>query len=76
MKKLNLIELENVNGGGMGSTFCSGFGGARAGIALYNAAAAAGVIATGTIATGGGLILAITAGCAVYTAGNVFGWWN
>ncbi len=64
MKKLQITEMENFNGGNAGDAFCAGFG---VGSAIFTA----GVIANWWNPVGwtGGLTIALVdAGCAAYAS--------
>jgi ribose/xylose/arabinose/galactoside ABC-type transport system permease subunit len=76
MKQLNNLVMEQINGGGYTSGFCSTISGIRGAVGLYNAAIAAGVIGGAALATGGGVIAVVVAGCAIYGMGNAWGWWS
>ena len=75
MKRLNNINMESTLGGSAIGDFCTGASAARAGIAAWNYAVAVGLIEAGTVATGGGLVLALAGACAIYSTGRAFSWW-
>lgn len=75
MKKLSVESMQECSGGNAISGFCAGLGGARVGIALWNSAVAAGIVAGGAVATGGTLVLAVATACAGYGLGKYFDLW-
>ena len=71
MKKLNYSLIEQLNGGGVISAFCTGVeagGLVLGGLIRFGVIAAAG-------ATGGGALAVIGAGCAIYSIGGGLKWW-
>ncbi|TAE94210.1 MAG: hypothetical protein EAZ80_10565 [Runella slithyformis] len=68
--------METIKAGGYAAGFCTALGAIRGGIGLYNAAVAASIISGTALATGGLAIAVIVASCAVYGAGNAWGWWS
>ncbi len=67
MRKLEIKYTQNLHGGGLVSSFCSGISGARFGIAAFNAAVSAGIITgVSALATGGVGVLIIVGLCAAY----------
>ena len=75
MKRLNENQMLAHRGGDLLVSFCAGLGITRIGVAGFNYLVGAGFIGASALATGGGVVIAVASGCAVYGFGRSQSWW-